>query len=110
MRSVKRSLAGFPPGEFHREDDSSPDGLKRRLDASGAEFAELVRGIRNRNAWDTAFVDATCDPPESFTFGGAVAHALAWDAHRRQVVSAALRERGADGISPDPLIWERERR
>jgi AraC-like DNA-binding protein len=95
--------------ELHQDDDSSPCGLKRRLETSGREFAELVRGIRNRNAWDTAFVDATCEPPESFTLGGAVAHALAWDAHRRQVVTAAMRERGAHLPSPDPLAWERER-
>ena len=93
--------------EFQRDEDSSLDGLKRRLDAASAEFASLVRDIRNRGAWDTAFVDATCDPPESFTFGGAVAHALTWDAYRRQIVSAALRERGAETVSVDPLDWER---
>ena len=75
---------------------------------SGREFAELVRGIRNRNASDTAFVDATCEPPESFTFGGAVAHVLTWDSYRRHVVAAALREHGVD-VSADPIAWERSR-
>jgi AraC family transcriptional regulator len=95
--------------EFRRDEDSSLDGLKRRLDAAGSEFAGLVRDIRDRGAWDTSFVDATCDPPESFTFGGAIAHALTWDAYRRQIVSAALRERGALQVSADPLDWERAR-
>jgi hypothetical protein len=41
--------------------------------------------MRNRDqalggAWDAAFVDALCEPPESFTFGAAVAHVLTWSA------------------------------
>jgi AraC-like DNA-binding protein len=94
--------------EFQRDEDTTLNGLKRRLDEAGAEFAGLVSDIRDRGAWDTAFVDATCDPPESFTFGGAIAHALSWDAYRRQVVAAALRERGV-AVSADPLDWERGR-
>lgn len=92
--------------EFVRDEDTTLDGLKRRLDEAAAEFAELTRDIRNRGAWDTAFVDATCDPPESFTFGGAIAHALSWDAHRRAIVAAALHDRGVE-VSADPLDWER---
>ena len=88
--------------------DTSFDGLRRRLDEAGGEFAELVRGIRDRQAWDTAFVDATCDPPETFTFGGAVAHVLTWDAYRRHVLAATLRDRGVD-VSADPIAWERAR-
>jgi AraC family transcriptional regulator len=95
--------------EFQRDEDTSLGGLKRRLDHAGEDFARLVRDIRNRGAWDTAFVDATCDPPESFTFGGAISHALSWDAYRRLIVAAALRDHGAKDISPDPLDWERAR-
>jgi AraC family transcriptional regulator len=93
--------------ELVLNDDASLSSLKHRLDGAGGKFASIVRDIRDRGAWDTAFVDATCDPPESFTFGGAIAHALTWDAYRRQVVAAALHERGVDGISVDPLDWER---
>jgi AraC family transcriptional regulator len=80
--------------------------MQGRLEQAGSDFEALVRDIRARGAWDTPFVDATCDPPESFTFGGAVAHALTWNVYRRQVVASALRERGAD-VSADPLDWER---
>jgi AraC family transcriptional regulator len=68
-----------------------------------------VRGIRDRNVRDTAFVDALCDPPEMFTFGGMVAHVLTWSAHRRLVIAGALRNLGADIGSADPLEWERRR-
>lgn len=87
---------------------SSLEELRARLERSGAEFAEAVRGIRDRRAWDTAFVDAVCDPPETFTFGAMVAHVLTWSAHRRHVAIGALRSLGAefDGTG-DPIEWER---
>lgn len=91
---------------FEESDDQSIDGLRARLATAGSEFVDIVRDIRGRDAWDTAFVDAICDPPESFTFGGAVAHVLTWDAHRRHVLTGVLRQRGVD-VSPDPLAWER---
>jgi hypothetical protein len=61
---------------FVEEDDHSLEGLRRRLARAGRAFGELVRDIDRRDAWDTAFVDALCEPPESFTFGGAVSHLL----------------------------------
>ena len=92
---------------FVESESASLDCLRNRLEKGGAEFAALVRDIRDRGAWDTAFVDATCDPPETFTFGGAVSHALAWNAHRRQIVASVLRARGVESVSTNPLAWER---
>ncbi len=96
------AIAGTPGPPDER--DTSLDGLDRRLEQAGNQFVELVRGIRERQAWDTAFVDATCEPPESFTFGGAVAHALTRDSYRRQVLIGALNERGVStpGLA-DPM-------
>jgi AraC family transcriptional regulator len=91
--------------EFEEASDRSLDGMLARLDAT--DLVELVEGIASRGSWDTAFVDATCDPPESFTFGGAVAHALTWDAHRRLIATSALKAAGANPPSPDPLARER---
>jgi AraC-like DNA-binding protein len=81
--------------------------LRERFERSGEEFASLVRDIRKRGAWDTAFVDAVCDPPETFTFGGMVAHVLTWSAHRRYVTIGALCRLGVDVVSGDPIEWER---
>lgn len=86
------AIAGTPAPPQER--DRSLESLNRRLGKAGNEFVEVVRGIRERQAWDTTFVDATCEPPESFTFGGAVAHALTRDSYRRQVLIAVLNERG----------------
>jgi AraC family transcriptional regulator len=92
---------------FEESDDMSLDAMSARLERAGSELEEIVRDIRAREAWDTAFVDATCDPPETFTFGGAVAHVLTWDAHRRQIVASVLRARGVDAASQDSIRWER---
>src|SRR5436309_2883853 len=71
-------------------------------------FARAFR--RARGAWDTAFVDATCEPPESFTYGGMAAHVLTWSAHRRHVVLEALERHGVEVEHSDPLGWERRER
>ena len=85
----------------------SLEELRGRHERCADEFAAAVRGVRDRNAWDTAFVDALCDPPQTFTFGGMVAHVYTWSAHRRLMIAGALRNVGADIGSPDPLEWER---
>jgi hypothetical protein len=87
--------------------EGSPECLRKRLDEAGPAFLEIVRDARTRGAWDTAFVDATCEPPESFTYGGMAAHVLTWSAHRRHVVLEALQRHGVDVADSDPLAWER---
>jgi AraC-like DNA-binding protein len=96
---------GLPDGS-----DRTIAGLRERFDTAGAEFVSLARGIRDRGEWDDVFVDALCQPPVSFTFGGVVAHVLTLSAHRRQVLIGALEELGVEGVEPgDPIEWERLR-
>ena len=100
--------AAFAGRDHPERGATTLDDLRDRHERAGAEFARVVRDIRDRNAWDTAFVDALCDPPETFTFGGMVMHVLTRAAHRRSVVVGALRELGVEGIgSGDPIEWER---
>ena len=75
---------------FEESADHSLDGMLTRLERDRSRRARR-RDCGSRGSWDTAFVDATCDPPESFTFGGAVAHALTWDAHRRLIATSVSR-------------------
>jgi AraC family transcriptional regulator len=87
------SLAGRDQPE---RGGTSIEELRERHDRAGKGFAEAVRGIRDRNVWDTAFVDALCDPPEMFTFGGLVAHVLTcrrtggWSSLERSATSARI--------------------
>lgn len=90
--------------------EGSPACLRKRLGEAGPAFIEIVRDARARGAWDTAFVDATCEPPESFTYGGMAAHVLTHSAYRRNVVLDALHRHGVGVEHSDPLGWERAER
>jgi AraC-like DNA-binding protein len=81
--------------------------LLERHEAVATAFARIARSIRDRGAWDDAFVDALCEPPQSFTYGGVLSHILAYGAVRREMLASVLRELGADvPSSGDPIEWE----
>jgi AraC family transcriptional regulator len=85
-------------------------GLLTRFDRAARSFARLARSIRDRGAWDDAFVDALCEPPQSFTYGGVLSHVLTYGAVRREALAAVLRELGAAvPSSGDPIEWEQGR-
>ncbi len=86
------------------------DELLARFERVAADFERLARRIRDRGAWDDAFVDALCEPPQSFTYGGVLSHVLAYGAIRREMLAAVLRELGAETVSSgDPIEWEQRR-
>jgi AraC-like DNA-binding protein len=102
--------AAIAGGDFPDGSDRSLAGLRARFETAGDEFLSLARQIRDRGQWDDAFVDALCDPPQSFTFGGVIAHVVTFSAHRRQVLIGALEELGVEEIEPGcPIEWERIR-
>ena len=80
--------------------------LVARFDRAARAFARAAKRIRDRGAWDDAFVDALCEPPQSFTYGGVVAHVLSYGALRRETLAGVLRELGAEVSSGDPIEWE----
>ena len=47
-----------------------------------------------RSAWDDTFVDALCEPAETFTFGGVFAHIMTFNTHRRLMAVDALCQLG----------------
>jgi AraC family transcriptional regulator len=93
--------------------ESLPAGggdLLGRHERASRAFARLTRGIRDRGAWDDAFVDALCEPPQSFTYGGVISHVLTYGAVRREALAGVLRELGAEvPSSGDPIEWEAAR-
>ena len=72
----------------------SPQAMSRRLEKADADLHRILSDIRNRSAWDDTFVDALCEPPEAFTFGGVFAHIMTFNAHRRLMALDALRQLG----------------
>ena len=75
-------------------EDRTPVKLLERYDKADTEFHGLMNDVRNRSAWQDTFVDALCEPPETFTFGGMFAHVMTFNAYRRLTALSALRALG----------------
>lgn len=100
-------IAAISGHEFPNGEDKSIAALRARHALAAARLRELVRGIDARGEWDDAFVDALCDPPQSFSYGAVIAHIVSHAAHRRAVLLGALRELGVPEVdSGDPIDWE----
>jgi uncharacterized damage-inducible protein DinB len=85
----------------------SPQAMLQRLEKTDAELHRIFSDIRNRSAWDDTFVDALCEPAETFTFGGVFAHIMTFNAHRRLMALDVLRQLGVqtEGFG-DPMEYE----
>ena len=84
----------MPPLDNTPFADRTPSAMLARLDWADARFHGVLTEVRNRSAWDDTFVDALCEPPETFTFGGMFAHVITFNAHRRMLAMDALRGLG----------------
>ena len=84
--------------------NATPAGWRARLDVAAPRFRELVlTPIEDGRAGET-FVDAVCDPPETFTYGGVLAHVLTFSAVRRTMAIGALESAGVGDLgSGDPM-------
>ena len=76
-------------------DHRTPAAMLSRLEKADAGFHAVLKDVRNRSAWEGTFVDALCEPPETFTFGGTFAHVITFNAYRRMLAIDALRRLGA---------------
>ena len=85
----------------------SPQAMLQRLEKTDVELHRILSDVRNRSAWDDTFVDALCEPAETFTFGGVFAHIVTFNAHRRLMALDALRQLGVqtEGFG-DPMEYE----
>jgi AraC family transcriptional regulator len=88
------------------EGDLSTRALRLRLDAVGPRFRELAVGALEDGRAGETFVDAICDPPETFSYGGMVAHVLTFSAVRRTMAIGALESAGIEDLgSGDPMVF-----
>jgi uncharacterized damage-inducible protein DinB len=85
----------------------SPQAMLQRLEKTDIELQRIFNDVRNRSAWDDTFVDALCEPAETFTFGGVFAHIMTFNAHRRLIALDVLRQLGVqtEGFG-DPMEYE----
>jgi AraC family transcriptional regulator len=95
--------------DFDVERDESLRSIRARLGGAGPAFVERVRAAIDERRLDETFVDATCEPPQVFTYGGMVAHVLTFAAHRRTLAIGALHSAGITDLGAgDPIRWVAE--
>ncbi len=88
------------------ENHEALDAMRERLSVVAPVFMGHVSEAAENGRLDETFVDALCEPPEVFTYGGMIAHVLTFAAHRRTLVAGALESAGVNGIgSGDPMRW-----
>jgi hypothetical protein len=59
--------SSMPPMDNALPTDRTSSAMLARLDRADAKFQGVLTDVRNRSAWDDTFVDALCEPPETFT-------------------------------------------
>lgn len=80
--------------------------LAQRLAAAEPRFRNTVVVPIQQGRADEAFLDATCDPPQTFTLGGVLAHVLTFSAVRRTMAVGALESAGISGLGAgDPMAY-----
>lgn len=94
-------------GEKYVEDmQLTPTTMRQRFDAAYQKFVTIVQRVRAENLWDTQFVDMSCDPPETFTYGFVIAHTVTWSAVRRATALYAMQRLGINDLGHgDPGEW-----
>ena len=95
--------------DFEVERGESLRSIRARLDSAGPEFLARANEVIGESRLDETFVDATCDPPRVFTYGGMLAHVLTFAAHRRTLAIGALHSAGITDLGAgDPMRWVAE--
>src|SRR4051812_6025857 len=72
-------------------EDRTPSAMLARMEKADGAFHSVLTDVHNRSAWEDTFVDALCEPPETFTFGGTFAHVITFNFYRRMLAIDALR-------------------
>ena len=95
--------------DFGIERNESLRSIRARLDVAGPAFLGRAREVIDERRLDETFVDATCEPPEVFTYGGMLGHVLTFAAHRRTLAIGALHSAGITDLGAgDPMRWVAE--
>jgi hypothetical protein len=79
-----------------------------RLEKTDKDLQSVFQDVQQRRRWDDTFIDALCDPAETFHVRRVFAHIMTFNAHRRLMALDALRQLGVrtEGFG-DPIEYER---
>lgn len=94
---------------FGVETDEAVDSMRSRLAEAGPTYLDHVREVCEAGRLEETFVDAVCEPPRVFTYGGMIAHVLTFAAYRRTLAVQALDMVGISDLGfGDPMRWVAE--
>jgi AraC-like DNA-binding protein len=100
--------ARLSPAEGPR--DLSVKGMLARFEKAEKEWRDLVQSVEREGRMDEMFIDALCEQPNTFSFGGMIAHVLDHSARNRTEVYRAFCALGHEDVCDgDPLNWEQKR-
>jgi AraC family transcriptional regulator len=91
------------PYDIEAERSETLEDVRAKL-IVGPAFLDQVRAIVAEGRLDETFVDALCDPPEIFTYGGMIAHVCSRSPRTAACWSAALSR------TPASRTWARATR
>ena len=100
-------LSALRGGDWPDESDQTLPGLAARHEVAGRDYRTFVARAIDDEAMADTFVDTTCDPPDTHTLGGTIAHVITFAAVRRTLAVGALWSAGVrdfDLADPRPRI------
>ncbi|HEY1174715.1 MAG TPA: helix-turn-helix domain-containing protein, partial [Phytomonospora sp.] len=104
--SCERWTAAMEGSTAPDETENSVSALRERYATAGPRWSRSVTEALAGGRSGETFIDALCEPPRTFTYGGAVTHVLTYGALHRSLAIGAMREAGVSGLpSSDPIHW-----
>jgi AraC family transcriptional regulator len=104
VRQLEMWVSAVEGGETIPAGQTSPDALQGRLGQAGPRFRAVFVDRVAAGAGEETFLDATCQPPQTFTLGGVLAHVLTFAAVRRTLAIGALESAGVSTLGAgDPM-------
>lgn len=86
---------------------NSVSDLLARLEESYTEFAALAHRIETEGRLDETWTDILDDPPQTKTFGGAIAHVITHNMHHRAELQHMLHRLPLPNVPEGDLMgWE----
>jgi AraC-like DNA-binding protein len=77
------------------------DAMIARLESFDREWRRFVRLVTDTNQWETQWVDHSCEPAETFSYGAVIEGRLTWGIPQRFVVQRLMEQMG---IRPDDAL------
>jgi AraC-like DNA-binding protein len=106
VRQLEQWVVALEGGTTIPSGDTTPEGMRARLDAVAPRFREAVVVPVAAGDAGSTFVDLTVEPAQTFTLGGVLAHVLTFAAVRRTTAIGALETAGVTDLgSGDPMAY-----